>query len=80
MNDVNYVVLGRRIRILRKYRRMTQEQLAEAAGLSIQHLSNAENARTKLAHAKIKTSPTRCMSLWMNWPATEWIKSKSGLK
>lgn len=54
MNDVNYVVLGRRIRILRKYRRRTQEQLAEAAGLSIQHLSNAENARTKLAHAKIK--------------------------
>ena len=27
MNDVNYVLLGRRIRILRKYRKLTQEQL-----------------------------------------------------
>ena len=54
MNDVNYVLLGRRIRILRKYRKLTQEQLAEVVGLSIQHLSNAENARTKLGFPKIK--------------------------
>ena len=55
MNDVNYVLLGRRIRILRKYRKLTQEQLAEVVGLSIQHLSNAENARTKLGFPKIKS-------------------------
>ena len=50
MNDVNYVLLGRRIRILRKYRKLTQ-----VVGLSIQHLSNVENARTKLGFPKIKS-------------------------
>ena len=44
MNHVNYAALGKRIRTIRRHRQMTQEQLAEAAGLSIPHLSNVENA------------------------------------
>ena len=61
MNDVNYVLLGRRIRILRKYRKLTQEQLAEVVGLSIQHLSNAEMPVPSLDFQKSKALPI----LWM---------------
>ncbi|MCH1939887.1 helix-turn-helix domain-containing protein [Holdemania massiliensis] len=53
MNHVNYAALGKRIRAIRRHRQMTQEQLAEAAGLSIPHLSNVENASTKLSLPKL---------------------------
>ncbi|WP_303016368.1 helix-turn-helix domain-containing protein [Holdemania massiliensis] len=53
MNHVNYAALGKRIRTIRRHRQMTQEQLAEAAGLSIPHLSNVENASTKLSLPKL---------------------------
>ena len=53
MNHVNYAALGKRIRTIRRHRQMTQEQLAEAAGLSNPHLSNVENASTKLSLPKL---------------------------
>ena len=49
------MTLGEKLYTLRTKQNMTQEQLAEVVGLSIQHLSNAENARTKLGFPKIKS-------------------------
>ena len=41
MNDVNYVLLGRRIRILRKYRKLTQEQLADRTGQDLSFIAGS---------------------------------------
>lgn len=41
MSDLR-VQFGRRLRMLRRQRDMTQEQLAEAAGISVDMLSNIE--------------------------------------
>ena len=54
MNDVNYVLLGRRIRILRKYRKLTQEQLAEKLQVSRQSISKWESDATRPDLGKLK--------------------------
>lgn len=46
---VDYSGIGAQIRALRKERNMTQEQLAEAAGLGATHVSHVENGTTKLS-------------------------------
>ncbi len=46
-NDVDYKAIGKRIKILRIQHSITQEKLAETAGLSTQHMSNIENGNTK---------------------------------
>lgn len=47
--DIDYNTIGRRIKELRTKESLTQEKLAELCSLSIQHISNIENGRTKLA-------------------------------
>lgn len=47
--DLNYIDIGKRIRKLRKEQKITQEQLAEKAELSIVHISHIETANTKLS-------------------------------
>lgn len=47
--DINYAVIGRRIRKLREERNLTQAQLAELADISVTHLSHIETANTKLS-------------------------------
>ncbi len=44
--DIDYSLLGKRVKILRKDLHMTQEILAERAGISNQYLSNIENSRS----------------------------------
>lgn len=44
---MNYQLLGRQARELRQRQGMTQEQLAEAAGLSVPYLSHIERATKK---------------------------------
>lgn len=46
-NVVNYKALGKRIKVFRINQSITQEKLAEKAGLSTQHMSNIENGNTK---------------------------------
>ena len=49
MPELDYAAIGRRIRTARKKQGLTQETLAEMAGLSIPHMSNIENGKTKLS-------------------------------
>ena len=47
--SVNYEDIGKRIRQERSNKSITQERLAEAAGITVQHMSNIENGNTKLS-------------------------------
>lgn len=50
---VDYVKLGARIRARREKARMSQAELASAADISTQHISNIENAKTKVSLERI---------------------------
>ena len=43
---VDYKDIGMRIRTMRKARKMTQEQLAEAAGVGVTHISHIETGNS----------------------------------
>ena len=47
--NLDYVVIGKRIRELRKEKGWTQERLAERAGIEPSNLSHIERAATKLS-------------------------------
>ena len=46
---INYNDIGKRIKHVRNGRGITQEKLAEAAGITVQHMSNIENGNTRLS-------------------------------
>ncbi len=46
---MNYYEIGQRIRKYRKERNLSQEQLAEAANISVTHMSHIETGNTKLS-------------------------------
>lgn len=50
---IDYRDLGRRVRAKREEKGMSQAELAEKAELSTQHISNVENARTKIGLEKL---------------------------
>ena len=50
---LDYGKLGKRVRERRERGSMSQARLAEAAELSIQHISNIENAKTKVSLEKL---------------------------
>lgn len=50
---VDYRKLGARVKARREKSRMSQAELASAADLSTQHISNIENAKTKVSLEKI---------------------------
>ena len=57
MPDNDYTNIGRKIRENRKKLGMTQQQLANRSGVSMQHISNMENGKTEFslkAVSKIK--------------------------
>lgn len=47
--SIDYKALGKKVRIARLGCDLTQEQLAEQAGLSTTHISNIETGNTKLS-------------------------------
>ena len=47
--SVNYADIGKRIRQERRSKKITQERLSEAAGITVQHMSNIENGNTRLS-------------------------------
>lgn len=48
-NSLNYQLIGKRLRAIRKKQRYTQEQLAEMAGISPQHCSGIETGGAKVS-------------------------------
>lgn len=50
---VDYRDLGIRVRTKRKTMKLSQAELAEKVDLSVQHISNIENARTKVGLEKL---------------------------
>lgn len=46
---MNYYEIGQRIRKIRKANNLSQEQLAEAVGISTTHMSHIETGNTKLS-------------------------------
>lgn len=47
--ELNYKLVGQRLRAIRKKRGLTQEQLAEMAGISPQHCSGIETGAAKVS-------------------------------
>ena len=47
--ELNYTLIGSRIKKIRKSQKLTQERLSEMAGISPQHMSQIESAKTKLS-------------------------------
>ena len=47
--ELNYALIGMRIKKIRKSLKMTQDKLSELADISPQHLSQIESAKTKLS-------------------------------
>lgn len=47
--EVDYTALGKRVKQIRKERGMSQEQLAEKIDVSVPHMSNIENGKTKFS-------------------------------
>lgn len=47
MNGIDYAALGKRIRTQRRYLRLTQEALAEAAGISLSFMGHIERGSRK---------------------------------
>lgn len=45
--NMDFYELGKRIKTERKKKKITQEELAEKVGLSVQHINNIENNRKK---------------------------------
>ena len=45
----DYYLIGKRIKERRLHLKLTQEMLAESAGIGIQHISKIENGNTKLS-------------------------------
>lgn len=47
--EADYIEIGKRIKRLRKERKMSQEALASRIDVSIPHMSNIENGKTKFS-------------------------------
>lgn len=47
--ELNYALIGARIKRLRKSKKLTQDKLSELSSISPQHLSQIESAKTKLS-------------------------------
>lgn len=51
--SIDYENLGTRVRIQRKKKEMSQAELASVVEISTQHVSNIENAKTKVSLEKV---------------------------
>lgn len=49
MVDLNYKLMGQRLRTIRKKKKLTQEQVAEKADISPQHYSGVETGSVKIS-------------------------------
>ena len=47
--EIDYTAIGKRVKKFRKSRRLSQEQLAELLDISVPHMSNIENGKTKFS-------------------------------
>lgn len=61
MKDINFELIGRRIKETRIAKKLTQEYLAEKANVNTSHISNIENN-----HVKVSLSTLICICNAMN--------------
>lgn len=47
--EIDYIALGKRVKQIRKERKMSQERLAKLIDVSVPHMSNIENGKTKFS-------------------------------
>ncbi len=45
--EINYLAIGERIKKYRRERKIPQQKLAKLVGISVPHMCNIENGRTK---------------------------------
>lgn len=77
--ELDYSLIGKRIKKRRKQRKLTQEQVAERVSISNQHMSNIERAKSipstetlmKLA-AALDTTPDEFLVGSSRYPGEEW--------
>lgn len=63
--SLDYSDIGKRIRYLRTSKQISQEELAEAAELSVTHISHIETGNTKLSLPTIVKIPMLYLYRWM---------------
>lgn len=63
--DINYIILGKRIRRVRKQKGISLEKLAGCIGVSIAHMSNIENGKTKFS-LQVLTNVAETLSVTPN--------------
>ena len=61
--ELDYKEIGKRVKIARIRADLTQEALAEKAGLSITHMSNIENGHSKLSFLSVSVDEFLCDSV-----------------
>ena len=49
MNELNFALIGQRIKEIRMDKKFTQEYLAERAGVNVSHISNIETGKVKVS-------------------------------
>lgn len=49
MNELNFAMIGQRIKEIRIDKKLTQEYLAEKAGVNVSHISNIETGKVKVS-------------------------------
>ena len=49
MKELDFTIIGQRIREVRVSKKLTQEYVAEKTGVNVSHISNIENNRVKVS-------------------------------
>ena len=52
ISNKEIIAIGKRIKIIRNARKITQEKLAEMSELTLAHISNIENGQSKMVSAQ----------------------------
>ena len=52
ISNKEIIAIGKRIKIIRNARKITQEKLAEMSELTLAHISNIENGHSKMVNAQ----------------------------
>lgn len=49
MKELDFSLIGQRIKEIRTDKKLTQDYLAERAGVNVSHISNVENGKVKVS-------------------------------
>jgi len=77
-HEIDYKLLGKKIKIIRLERGMTQEKLAELVGCNTSHISNIENNYTKLS-LNVLLAIANAQSVSIDYLLSNQLKSSSNI-